>query len=82
MVAIQQQMEGITLPLLVLHGTADKVTEPGGSEDMLRRAKSSDKSLKLYPGLAHDLLHEAEHADVQREIGAFITARIAPGKAG
>jgi alpha-beta hydrolase superfamily lysophospholipase len=67
---------------LVLHGTADQVTVPGGSEEMVRRAKSSDKVLKLYPGLAHDLLHEAEQADVRREIGAFITARVAPAKAG
>src|SRR6185295_1402155 len=45
-----------TLPLLILHGTADKVTKPSGSKEFYERAGSSDKTLKLYDGHFHDLL--------------------------
>lgn len=40
----------ITLPLLILHGTADKVTRPAGSRLFYERAGSTDKTLRLYRG--------------------------------
>jgi len=45
---LKKSFEQITLPLLILHGTADKVTKPSGSKEFYERAGSSDKTLKLY----------------------------------
>jgi acylglycerol lipase len=45
----------ITLPLLILHGTDDKATNPSGSKHFYERAGSTDKTLKLYEGGYHDL---------------------------
>lgn len=53
----------MTLPVLILHGTSDKVTKPGGSQFFYDNAGSVDKTLKLYDGYAHDLLN-----DVGREV--------------
>ncbi len=50
----------ITLPVLILHGTADKVTRPGGSQRFYDTAGSRDKTLKLYDGHAHDLLNDVD----------------------
>ena len=36
--------------MLILHGTADKVTRPGGSQFFYDTAGSTDKTLKLYDG--------------------------------
>ena len=41
-----------------MHGTADKVTAPSGSRDVVARAGSRDKTLRLYEGFFHDLVHE------------------------
>lgn len=50
--------QALTVPLLALHGTADRLTGPAGSRELVRAAGGADRTLRLYPGLAHDLLHE------------------------
>jgi alpha-beta hydrolase superfamily lysophospholipase len=67
----------ITLPLLILHGTADKVTKPSGSKEFYERAGSSDKALKLYEGHFHDLLADVGKEQVVADIEAWIDARLA-----
>jgi acylglycerol lipase len=45
----------VTLPFLVVHGGGDKVTDPEVSRLLCREAPSTDKTLKLYPGMWHAL---------------------------
>ncbi|MBY0520792.1 MAG: lysophospholipase, partial [Sphingomonas sp.] len=52
----------ITLPVLILHGTADKAAVCHGSEFFHAHAGSTDKTLTLYEGHYHDLL-----ADIGKE---------------
>jgi acylglycerol lipase len=66
----------ITLPVLILHGTADKVTRPGGSQLFYDKAGSKDKTLKLYEGYAHDLLNDIGKEAVLADIVAWIGARV------
>jgi lysophospholipase len=72
---IQEKMEQVQVPLLLLHGEADKVTEPSGSVELSKRALSKDITLKLYPGLYHDLVHEPEGQQVRTDIASWIAAR-------
>jgi alpha-beta hydrolase superfamily lysophospholipase len=65
---IQGRMEDVRGPLLILHGGADKVTPPHGSRELYRRARATDKTLHVYDGLYHDLLHEPERDQVARDI--------------
>jgi alpha-beta hydrolase superfamily lysophospholipase len=62
----------ITLPLLILHGTADKVTKPSGSKEFYEKAGSTDKTLKLYEGHFHDLLADVDKELVMEDIQAWI----------
>jgi acylglycerol lipase len=48
----------LTLPLLIIHGEGDKICPPAGSETLYRGAGSKDKTLKLYPGLFHEIHNE------------------------
>lgn len=57
---IQAGANQISLPLLVMHGTGDIVTDHRGSRLLVARAKSSDKTLRLYEGLYHELFSEPE----------------------
>jgi alpha-beta hydrolase superfamily lysophospholipase len=66
----------ITLPLLILHGTADKVTKPSGSQEFLERAGSRDKTLKLYEGHFHDLLADIGKQQVMADIQTWIDAHL------
>ncbi|KAM0875096.1 hypothetical protein ACQ4PT_037019 [Festuca glaucescens] len=45
----------VTLPFLVVHGGADRVTDPEVSRLLSRESPSTDKTLKLYPGMWHAL---------------------------
>jgi alpha-beta hydrolase superfamily lysophospholipase len=68
-------MEHVTLPLLVLHGTGDRITDPEGSRRLHARAASDDKTLRLYDGLYHDVLHEPEHRQVKADLIEWLRAR-------
>lgn len=46
----------LSLPLLVVHGSADAVTAPAGSECLHGRAGTPDKTLQIFEGYHHDLL--------------------------
>jgi len=56
----------LRLPLLIMHGKADQLTYPSGSEDFARlvREAGGDVTLKLWEGLYHELHNEPEKAEV------------------
>jgi lysophospholipase len=74
---IEERMEAVDQPLLIMHGTADALTRPEGSEALYRRAISADKTLKLYEGLYHEILNEPEKDQVLADIAAWLDARAA-----
>jgi alpha-beta hydrolase superfamily lysophospholipase len=73
---LKKGFEQITLPLLILHGTADKVTKPSGSKEFYEKAGSTDKTLKLYEGHFHDLLADVGKQQVMADIQAWIDLRL------
>jgi len=50
----------IELPLLLLHGEADRLTSPEGSKRLHALLGSEDKTIRLYPGLYHEIFNEPE----------------------
>jgi hypothetical protein len=68
--------ERLRVPLLALHGTADRLTAPSGTRDLVARAGGDDRTLRLYDGLVHDLLREPDGAgdQVVGEIVAWLDA--------
>ena len=66
--------DGLTLPILALHGTRDSLTAPTGSRELIRVVPSTDKTLRIYEGLYHDLLHEPKHKIVEDDVLAWLGA--------
>ncbi len=62
----------LQLPVLIAHGTADKVTLPAGSRLFQQSAGSADKTLLLYEDHAHDLLNDAGRDGVVRDFQQWI----------
>ncbi|CAK7348313.1 unnamed protein product [Dovyalis caffra] len=52
---IEESLNQVILPFLVLHGDADTVTDPEISKALYEQASSEDKTMKLYPGMWHGL---------------------------
>jgi alpha-beta hydrolase superfamily lysophospholipase len=72
---IQTHMEAVRLPLLILHGTGDFITDPNGSRQLYRRANSSDKTLRLYPALYHEVFSEPERDQALADLLGWLDAR-------
>ncbi len=68
----------VTLPILLMHGTEDKLAGSGGSELVYRSIRSQDKTIKLYEGLYHEIFNElpADRARVFAELSGWIEAHI------
>lgn len=72
---IREKAHEITLPVLLMHGTEDHLTNPRGSERLFELAGSQDKELKLYEGLYHEILNEEEWGRVLGDIAEWLDAR-------
>ena len=72
----QREAPFVRVPLLVMHGSADGITDPAGSRRFVESARSSDKTLQVYPGLYHDLWNEPERAKLTRDLVDWLVARL------
>jgi len=73
---LRNEFSSITLPLLILHGTADKAAKPSGSQTFYDMAGSKDKTLELYEGHYHDLLNDLGRDEVLADIVEWIEGRV------
>jgi alpha-beta hydrolase superfamily lysophospholipase len=66
--------DDLDVPLLGLHGTDDKATDPRGTLELDRRVKNKDHTLLLYRGVRHDLLHEPEKEQIMQDLEKWLVA--------
>ena len=45
---------------MIVHGGDDVVCDPSSVEELYMRCKSRDKTIKIYPGMWHQLIGESE----------------------
>lgn len=75
---LSQKLGEVKLPFIVLHGSADAVTDPDVSRALYEEAKSEDKTIKIYYGMMHSLLfgETDENVDiVRRDILSWLNDR-------
>ena len=72
----EREFPRITLPVLILHGTADKATRPDGSQQFFDEAGSADKTIHLYEGHYHDLLNDLGREEVMDDIVRWMEERL------
>lgn len=76
MARIERGRDGLRVPLLLYHGTADKLTEPDGSRAFGTHAGSADKTLTLHEGSYHETMNDLDRERVIGELIAWIEARM------
>ncbi|MFT4069628.1 lysophospholipase [Paraburkholderia sp.] len=69
MARIERGRAKLRMPLLVFHGTEDKLTEPDGSREFGAHAGSPDKTLTLHEGSYHETMNDL---DRDRVISALV----------
>ncbi|WP_321966262.1 alpha/beta hydrolase [Burkholderia cepacia] len=75
MARIESGRGGLRVPVLVYHGTEDKLTEPDGSRAFGARVGSPDRTLTLYEGGFHETMNDLERDRVIDALIAWIHAR-------
>ncbi len=65
------------LPYLFLQGGADKLSAASGARDFHEQSPSPDKTLRIYPGLYHEVISEPERDVVIADVLQWLDARIA-----
>lgn len=72
---VQAEADGFSLPVLIMHGGRDQVADIEGSREFYERIRSPDKTLRIYDGFWHEIMHEPDRASVLTEIVQWLDAR-------
>ncbi|PON34104.1 Alpha/beta hydrolase fold [Parasponia andersonii] len=59
---LQGRFEEVEVPLLIVHGCDDVVCDPACVEELHRRAASKDKTIRIHPGMWHQLVGEPDES--------------------
>ncbi|XP_002991748.2 caffeoylshikimate esterase [Selaginella moellendorffii] len=79
---LEQRLDEVTFPFLVVHGEEDTVTDPACSVELHKRARSTDKTLNLYPEMWHGLTVGESDENIERvfaDIVAWLNLRSPAG---
>jgi acylglycerol lipase len=74
MLRVTAEVGKITLPFIVVQGSEDKLVDPRGAQMLYDRASSTDKTIKVYEGLYHEVFNEPERARVLGDVEAWLAA--------
>ncbi|SET23270.1 alpha/beta hydrolase [Anaerobranca gottschalkii] len=73
---VKENRKKYCYPLLLLHGTEDKIIDCKLSQQFFKECSSQDKEIKIYEGLYHELLNEPEKAEVLEDIYLWLEKRV------
>lgn len=72
----REEFAQVELPVLILHGTTDRLALPEGSQLFYANASSGDKTLRLYEGHYHDLLNDYGREQVIADVIGWLDVRV------
>ena len=73
---VQAEAERFPLPLLLLHGSADRMVPPDGSRAFMARVRHPDRELREYPEAYHVLFADLDRDRVLNDLEQWIAARL------
>lgn len=73
---IQNNAESFDCPFLLIHGDADRLTNPKGSELLAKKAKSAEKTFQVFPGGYHELINDSDREEVMKAIEDWVGRRV------
>ncbi|HEX7364613.1 MAG TPA: alpha/beta hydrolase [Dehalococcoidia bacterium] len=73
---LPDQMPRIKLPILIMHGLADRLSDPRGSKLLYERVGSTDKTLKIFDDCYHEICNEPDREQVFIEMENWLTKHL------
>lgn len=78
MARVEEKLPSLRMSLLVMQGSDDGLVDPECGPHVVERAGSPDKTLRMYPGLWHEILNEPERERVISDLISWLEERIKP----
>lgn len=76
MTRVSAEADKITLPLFILQGSGDHLVDPAGAKMLFEKASSTDKTLKIYDGLYHEVHNEPEREVMFKDLEEWLAAHL------
>jgi alpha-beta hydrolase superfamily lysophospholipase len=73
---LKKEASQITMPVLVMHGTADKLANVEATKNLFDTLASTDKRLKIYEGYFHELFNEPEKQEIYERVADWLELRV------
>ena len=78
---LETRLGSITIPVLVMYGAADRIVDPASAAFVEARIGSSDRTVKRYEGLYHEIFNEPEKEVVLADLRAWLAGHRGTGTA-
>ncbi len=75
---VQALAGSLSVPLLILHGSADRMVPPDGSREFFSKVSFPDREFREYPGAYHGLFVDIGYQQVLADLEHWIEARTPP----
>ncbi len=73
---VQTHARELQVPLLIMHGTADRITDPDGSAAFFAAVTCADKAYRSYPDSYHDLYADLNAAEVLADVKQWLNQHL------
>jgi len=73
---ISAQASKITLPMMIVQGSADRLVDPAGARMLYDTVGSADKEIKIYEGFYHEVFNEPERERVLHDVERWIEVHL------
>jgi acylglycerol lipase len=73
---VQARATDLAVPLLILHGSADRMVPPEGSRRFFAKVRLPDREFREYPGAYHGLFADLGYGEVLQDLERWIAARV------
>lgn len=72
---VKEMAPQVSSPLLIMHGSKDRIASVDATRKLFERIGSSDKELEIYEGFYHELFNEPEKLDVYERVTGWLDRR-------
>jgi alpha-beta hydrolase superfamily lysophospholipase len=69
---LPSRLEKITVPIIIMYGSCDRLCNPEGSHILYERVASKDRTLKIYEDMYHEIFNEPEHKQVMADMEEWL----------
>jgi alpha-beta hydrolase superfamily lysophospholipase len=73
---LQSRLSEISLPILIMQGMQDRISDPSSSKLLFDGVSSKDKTMKIYEGFYHEIFNDPERRQVFADMETWLKAHV------